>query len=141
MKFPGFTIRKLMLTMAMIALGLLVAQEFWAGKRPRSVVEGIAPRAESNSATTISADWANRLDLSLARDCSFFPSRSSRPSWREPFRLIRVDPYESVANSPMRFDPPPRTHFSLRALRIALRGETIMRLICVHLYLSLFICG
>ncbi len=44
MKLPRFTVRNLMFITAIFAVGLFVAQEFWEGIPPRSVVQGIPAR-------------------------------------------------------------------------------------------------
>jgi hypothetical protein len=44
MKLPRFTVRNLMFITAIFAVGLFVAQEFWEGMPPRSVVRGIPAR-------------------------------------------------------------------------------------------------
>jgi hypothetical protein len=44
MKLPRFTVRTLMFITAVFAVGLFVAQEFWEGMPPRSVVQGIPAR-------------------------------------------------------------------------------------------------
>jgi hypothetical protein len=44
MKLPRFTVRNLMFITTIFAVGLFVAQEFWEGMPPRSVVRGIPAR-------------------------------------------------------------------------------------------------
>ena len=46
MRFPGFTIRRLMLLTAVLALGCFVASEFRDGLPPRFVIRGLKGRIE-----------------------------------------------------------------------------------------------